>query len=435
MQDDSNMHPRLPALLGGKRAAFYSNSLSHPSSSAPAGPKRDKFIGFVRDEESASLLHSVLAGHIPNSNQVHLVDFRHALTILAATPTPEIVLVDLSGEEQPINALMDLADTVDAGTVVLAVGEVQNVNFYRIVVKTMGVKEYLPKPLTSEAIAQNFLPVIDNLARERDHLRGGRMIALCGARGGVGTSCITTNLGWYIASELHRHTVLLDGEINTGTLALDMDIPGNRGLSAVLEAPQRVDQLLIERCAQDAGERLHVMAGLEALNWEAPCDPEGIASFVQAVRARYNFMVADTGARLTKLARQLLFNAQQRVIVLDPTMISLRNVETLRSLPGGSGQTPRPVLVLNKAGVPGGLAQGFIEDRLGMALDAVIPDLPRVVGRATGLGTLAARRRGPFRNGIAALAQALGIGAQPATAPAETQPSHAGTMQGRGPGH
>ncbi|HTQ71440.1 MAG TPA: hypothetical protein VMH92_08115 [Acidocella sp.] len=427
MQDDLNMHPRLPALLRGKTAQVYSNSLSHPPSSAPAGPKRDKFIGFVRDEESASLLHSVLAGHVPNSNQVHLVDFRHALTILQAMPTPEIVLVDLSGEEQPINALIDLADTVDAGTVVLAVGEVQNVNFYRIVVKTMGVKEYLPKPLTREGIARNFLPVIDNLVRETGHLRGGRMIALCGARGGVGTSCITANLGWYIANELRRHTVLLDGEINTGTLALDMDIPNGRGLTAVLEAPHRVDQLLLERCAHDAGERLHVIAGLEALNWEAPCDPEGIASFVQAVRARYNVMVVDAGARLTKLARLLLLNAPQRVIVLDPTMISLRNVEKLRSLPGGAGQTPHAVLVLNKAGAPGGLSRDFIEDRLGTALDAVIPDLPRVVGQACGLGTLAARQNGAFRNGIAALAQALAIGAQSATAPAETQPSYAGS--------
>ncbi len=428
MQDNPTAYTRLPALLEGRQAEPYSNSLTRPFAAAPSGLKRDKFIGFARDEESASLLHTVLAGHIPNSNQVHLVDFRHALTTLAAMPTPEIVLVDLSGEEQPINALMDLADTVDAGTVVLAVGEVQNVNFYRIVVKNMGVKEYLPKPLTADMVAQNFLPVIDNLVREQAGQRGGRMIALCGARGGVGTSCIAANLGWYIAAELHRHTVLLDGELNTGTLALDMDVPGSRGLPAVLEAPQRVDQLLIERCAHDAGDRLHVMAGLEPLTWQAPSNPDGIATFAQAIRARYNFMVADTGARLTPLARQLLFNAQQRVIVLDPTMISLRNVEKLRGLPGGSGQNPRPVLILNKAGVPGGLARVFIEDHLGLAIDAVIPDLPRQAGRASGLGTLAARPRGPFRNGIAALAQALGIGAQPAATPAEVQPSYAGTM-------
>lgn len=417
MQDTQTLFPRLPALLTSRGNAFYGGSPPRALPAAPAAPKRDKFIGFVRDRESASLLRTVLAGHISNSDQLHLADFRHALTILAAMPTPEIVLVDLSGEEQPLNALMQLADIVEAGTVVLAVGEVQNLNFYRVVVKNMGVRDYLPKPLTEAAVAENVLPVIENLARERTPRRGGRMIALCGARGGVGTSCIAANLAWYVATELHRHTVLLDGEPNTGTLALDMDIPSSRGLPAVLEAPQRVDELLIERCAYNAGERLHVMAGLETLTWEAPCDADGMASFVQAIRIRYNFTVADTGTRLTPLARQLVFNAQQRVIVLDPTMISLRNVEKLCALPGCSGLAPRPLLVLNKGGVPGGLAREFIEDHLGTALDAVIPDLPRLVGQATGLGKMVARQRGPFRNGIAALALALGIGA-PAAASA-----------------
>jgi hypothetical protein len=56
----------------------------------------------------------------------------------------------------------------------------------------------------------------------------------------------------------------------------------------------------------------------------------------------------------------LLFNAQQRVVVLDPAMISIRNVENPRGLPSNSGQNPRPVLVLNKAGVPGGLTPDLL---------------------------------------------------------------------------
>ena len=423
MPDDPTPSPRQPSLMDARQAEPYSNSLQLRA--LPLAPKRDKFIGFVRDDASMNVLHTALAGHIPNDNRVHRTDFSQALTILAAMPTPEVVLVDLSGQEQPINALMDLAEAVDAGTVVLAIGEVRDVNFYRIVVKSMGIKEYIPKPLTEDTVTEYFLPIIENMAPEQTSLRGGRMIALCGARGGVGTSCIAANLGAYIANELHRHTMLLDGEVNTGTLALDLNIASSRGLPAVLEAPQRVDQLLIERCVQDLGYRLHVMAGMEALAWEAPCNSEGLATFVQAVRARYNFMLADTGARLTPLARQLLFNAQQRVIVLDPTLISMRNLEKLLGLPGGSGQAPRPLLVLNKTGAPGGLTRNFIENKLGVPIDAVIPDLPRLAGRHSGFGTLAVRQRGPFRQGIIALAEALGIRAQPAAAQPARQPSYA----------
>jgi pilus assembly protein CpaE len=46
---------------------------------------------------------------------------------------------------------------------------------------------------------------------------------------------------------LHRHTLLLDGELSTGTMALHLDIPASNGLATARETPERVDQLLIER--------------------------------------------------------------------------------------------------------------------------------------------------------------------------------------------
>jgi pilus assembly protein CpaE len=374
--------------------------------------KRDKFIGFTRDEESANILHETLAGYVPNNNTVHVVDFRHALTILAAMTTPEIILIDLSGEDQPLNAMMELADVVEAGTVVLAIGTLLSVNFYRTVTKGLGVREYLPKPLSRAAIEHNFLPLIANLNQDTPYMRGARLVGVTGARGGVGSSTIATNLAWYIATELHRHTVLLDGDLHTGTVALNLNLGTNNGLTTALETPERVDALLIERSMQEGADRLHVLAGLEDLTRTVTYTPESAVNFIQTVRTRFNFAVADAGSRLDPFARDLLYNAQQRVIVLDPTMVSVRNLERLLALPGGSSQSPRVVLVLNKAGTPGGLAQGYMEQVMGVRFDAVIPDLPRIVPRTTQLGTQAAALRGPFRQGIAALAKALGAGGQ-----------------------
>jgi pilus assembly protein CpaE len=118
--------------------------------------------------------------------------------------------------------------------------------------------------------------------------------------------------------------------------------------------------------------------------------------------------VADAGARLEPFSRDILFNAQQRIIVMDPSMISMRNLERLLSLPGGSSQSPHVLVVLNKAGAPGGLTQAYMEQAMGLRFDAVIPDLPRIVPRTTQLGTQAAALRGAFRNGIATLAGVLG---------------------------
>jgi len=384
----------------------YSSSLVRPAAPARAPVKRDKFIGFARDEASANMLHEGLAGYLPNSNQVHVVNFRSALTILAAMTTPEVVLIDLSGEDQPLNAVMELAEVVEQGTVVLAIGEIQGLNFYRTVTKGMGIKDYLAKPLTRASIEQHFLPVISNIADNAASLRGGRSLIIAGTRGGVGTSTIAANLAWYLSHELHRHTLLLDGQLSTGTMSLHLDIQSTNGLSMALETPERVDQLLIERSMQEAGDRLHVLAGLEGLDREVNFTSDGAANFLQALRGRYNYVVADAGARLEPFARELLFNAQQRIIVMDPSMISIRNLSRFMTLQGGSSQSSRVLLVLNKAGTPGGLSQSYMEQTMGLRFDAVLPDLPRIVPRASQLGNQAAALRGPFRTGIAALGAA-----------------------------
>ena len=406
MPDDSRTlaTPVLPAQAQGESQGF-----AMPTLPRPVAPPREKFIGFVRDEASAALLQECLAGRIPGDNRVHVVDFQASLSILAAMTTPEVVLVDLSGEDQPVNAVQELAEVVHEGTVVLAVGAQQGINFYRTVTKGIGIREYLHKPLSRDSVMRNLLPFVTAPPEAQGTARGGRMVTVAGARGGVGATTLATNLAWYIATELHRHTTLLDGMLTTGTVGLHLDLPQANGLSTVLETPERVDLLLVERCMQDAAERLYVLAGLEPLGRAVKYQHESVMKFIQTIRSRYNFAVADAGARLEPFARDLLVNAQQRVIVMDPSMISIRNLERLASLPGSSP----PLLVLNRAGAPGGLARSYMEQTMGLRFDAVIPDLPRIVPRATQLGTPVASLRGPFRTGIASLAAALGAGRLP----------------------
>ncbi|MBB5372783.1 AAA family ATPase [Acidocella aromatica] len=405
MPDDSRplAMPRLAQAPGG------SHAFAMPALPRPMPQPREKFVGFVSDEPSAALLRECLEGRVPADNRVHVVDFKASLEILAAMTTPEVVLVDLSGEGQPMNAVMELAEVVHEGTVVLAIGKPQNISFYRTVTKGMGIREYLGKPLSRDTVMRNLLPFIAAPPEAQATARGGRLLAMAGARGGVGTTTLATNLAWYIATELHRHTTLLDGMLNTGTVGLHLDLPQSNGLSAVLETPERVDTLLVERCMQDAADRLHVLAGLEPLEHAVRYNHESAVKFIQTIRARYNFAVADAGSRLEPFARDLLLNAQQRVIVMDPSMISIRNLERLTGLPGGA----RTLLVLNRAGAPGGLAQSYMEQSMGLRFDAVIPELPRIVPRSTQLGTPAAALRGPFRAAVAALAAAAGAGPPP----------------------
>jgi pilus assembly protein CpaE len=408
MSDTGFVSEDLVQAKEGTARAAHSPAFALAATPVPVAPAREKFIGFVRDEASATILHGALAPSLPGGAAFHIVDFRTALSLLHRMTTPEVVLVDLSGEDQPINAMMDLAEAVEPGTVVLAIGETHNVNFYRTVTKGMGVREYLAKPLTPESVRRHFLDLARVDAPVPRGSRGGRMISVCGTRGGIGCSTVATNLAWMIGADMHRHTVLLDSDLHTGTAALSLDVKPLQGLSEALESPQRVDQLLLERSTQQASERLHVMAAMEPITRDVGYQQQGAATLSQVLRSRYNFVIADAGARLSPFSRDLMYLSHQRVIVLDPSVIAIRNFERLLAMPGGPLQSPRVLVVLNHAGCPGGLSMTYMEEALGLRFDCIIPELPRIVPKATQFGKAAAETRGPFRNAMRTLANALG---------------------------
>jgi len=376
--------------------------------STPSASKRAKFAAFARDEASAKILQDALEPVLPYGAHFQVMDFRTSLRRLAGMKTPEIVLIDLSGEEQPINALMDLADAVDQGTTVLAIGEVQNVSFYRTITKGMGIKEYLPKPLTRQGIEKHFLSLLDLEITKAPPARGGRFITVTGARGGVGASTIASNLAWMIGTDLHRHTVLLDSDLYAGTTSLDLDVKPTSGLVRAMEVPDRLDNLLLERATQPVTDRVHVLAAQENFGSSTHYEEQSAASVVDALRARYNFVIADAGAKLCPFSRDLLHLAQQRIIVLDPTVVSIRNTERLLTLPGEAANPGPTLLVLNRARTPGGLTQDYMEQVLGRRFDAVIPYLPNVIPKASQFGTIPASLRGPFRAAMGELAALFG---------------------------
>jgi hypothetical protein len=92
----------------------------------------------------------------------------------------------------------------------------------------------------------------------------------------------------------------------------------------------------------------------------------------------------------------------------------------LLAVPATPQQVKRPVIVLNRLGVPGGLARRQVEDALSQRADVVIPDQPRQLSAAAALGELAIEGKGGFQSGILDLARQVGF-----TGMLDSAPDHA----------
>ena len=376
-----------------------------PAAAEKERPDRPRVIAFVSDQDTETALREGLLDAVPQGFEIRRGTVRAAMAALQNMATPRVLIVDVSGEDQPLSALAELSDVVEPDVRVLVIGDREDLNFYRQMTHGLGVLEYLYQPLMRDMVARYFAPRILHGAPTVEAVAGGRIVTVTGTRGGTGASTVAANLAWHFGVEARRHTVLLDADLHRGTAAMLLGAKIGPGLRTVLEAPDRIDELFVERAAQPVSKRLHVLAGEEKLSEPVAYSQDAAGSLLDALRRRYNFVVIDVPWSALPLHRDLLMMANQRVLVMDPTLASVRDALRLLALPNGPRQPGRGVLVLNRDGLPGGLNRRQLEEGLKMSPDVVIPDLPKVVGHAATMGEAAMAVRGGFRGGMLMLAR------------------------------
>jgi pilus assembly protein CpaE len=366
---------------------------------------RPALVAFVEDAATEAALREGLSEVSPDDLDIRRGGVKAAINALKKSATPRVLIVDVTGVDQPLTALHDLSFVSEPDVRVLVIGELSNVDFYREVTRGLGALEYLTKPITRDMIGRHFVPLIAGRTPAAEAAQGGRIISITGVRGGVGATSIAVNLAYHFGVAADRHTVLLDPDLHLGTAATLLDCPAGPGLRMALESPDRIDELFVERSAQPVADRLHVLAGEVKLAEHPGYAPRAAHALLGALSRRYNFVVCDVPFAPLQLYRDLLDLSHQRVLVMEPTLVGVRDTLRLLSLPAGNAQARRPIIVLNRLGRKGSLSRRKVEEELKTKVDIAIPDMPRAVENAALLGEAVSAKRNGFRRGIIELAR------------------------------
>lgn len=377
------------------RAAPHSSPADHPD-----------FLAFVTDADSLAALRAVLGQSIDAKLWIRQDSFDACVATLQAMRSPRAVLVDISGQDQPLSALMRLEPVIEPGTRVLVTGDVQSVAFYRTLTRNLGIKEYLPKPLDPASLVHDLLPWLTGDAPIHETVRGGTLIAVRGVSGGVGATTIAANLAWLIGIETRRHAVLLDGDLVTGSAALAANVAPSSGLLNALETPDRIDPLLIERAAQAVGDRLHVLASEEPFNERWSYHPGSARSLVQALRQRYNFVIVDLPCRICGFAAELTGLAQQTILVADLSPRGIASLDEILAQDAGNPRGAAPHIVLLRRPSQK-LLRSTVDRVRDVNANTTLIDWRKTVRLSGDLGEFAAARKGPFRTAMLKLLQSV----------------------------
>lgn len=357
-----------------------SMKLAVPAQPQPVG-------GFVRDEESAKAIREAAAEVAAGETHVICCKITDAVRRLAKMSTPKILFVDLSGGEDAMAALASLAEVCDEGAQVVALGDLNDIAFYRSML-SLGVQDYLVKPLQKDDVKQALLRLSKANAGPGEAAASGRIIAVVGARGGVGASSVAINLAWVLGNEYKRRTALVDLDLFFGTCGLSLDLDLGRGFREALENPSRIDGLFIERAMIRESDHLFVLSGEEALDYTIAYDSSAIELLIDHLRRDFSFVVVDLPRFASRTQISMLTAPATLVVVADPSLASMRDTQRLVEFAKKTAPSGEVMTVLNGVGAPKSaeLSRADFEKGASIKVDVAIPHDARAFSASLGSG-------------------------------------------------
>jgi pilus assembly protein CpaE len=304
-------------------------------------------------------------------------------------PTPNVIVLESEGRSDKILAGLDmLAEFCDAGTRVVVIGRTNDVVFYRELVRR-GVSDYLISPVGTIDVVRS----ICGLFSAPDAKPLGRIIAVVGAKGGVGASTIAHNIAWALARDLSLDSVVTDLDLAFGTAGLDYNQDPPQGIADAVFSPDRVDTAFVDRLLSKCTDHLSLLAAPATLDRVYDFGAEAFDAIFDSLRANMPCIVLDVPHQWSGWTQRALVSADEILIVAAPDLANLRNAKNLFDfLRASRVNDHHPFYCLNQVGVakrPEIKPADFTK-----ALDdppvAIIPFEPQVFGAAANNGQMIA---------------------------------------------
>ena len=312
---------------------------------------RDPFAAFICDEAALDVLRPVVIEMGWQPEKCAKGGLRNAVQSLSITASPNILMVDLSESGDPLNDINALAEVCEPGTVVIAVGQVNDVRLYRDLLAS-GIHDYLLKPLSSSQVRDALVgaQTVFSAPKTAEGASAKRHIstAIVGTRGGVGASTLATSLAWLFSTDHRMPTALLDLDVHFGTGALALDLEPGRGLTDAIDNPSRIDGLFIERAMIRANDNLAILSAEAPINSPLMTDGSAFVQLEEEFRHAFEMTVIDLPRNMLINFPHLLADVNVVVVATEMTLASARDAIRILSWLKTNAPHAVPLVVANK---------------------------------------------------------------------------------------
>jgi pilus assembly protein CpaE len=274
---------------------------------------------------------------------------------LASETTPDVIICGMTRPMerslQTMEALMDVLPE----TPLIAYGRGDDVDSVRVAMQA-GARDFLTLPADTEKLVESVRKVLESEERKKMRMSGqakslgprGLVIAVFGAKGGVGKTTVATNVSVALSAEMGQSVVLVDGDNSFGDVAASLELKPERSIMDLLRDKEKIDRSNVDEYLVQHSSKLWVLpAPRESLQWRA-VTPEAFRSVVDLLARRFDLVVVDTAAVLSDMSLAILEEANMVLWVTSTDFSSINNsLQGLDALQQMSFPKEKVRLILN----------------------------------------------------------------------------------------
>jgi pilus assembly protein CpaE len=242
-----------------------------------------------------------------------------------------------------------------------------------------GARGFITKPLMAEEfwitvhqlLTQNQIP--DQEVTRTTRI--GKVVVFVGPKGGTGRTMMATNTSIAIMEQTGQSVVMVDADYAAPALDVVLNLEGARDINTLLARASRLDKDLVSSVLANHTSGLRVLLAPAPIYGTLEISLPQVEQIVSQLRMMFDWVVIDLGALLDESGYAFLDSADYIVMTVVPELVCLRNTRLLLDQLEARGYpADRVWVVLNRAGINGGVAKNDIEERLHVRVRHSIPD-------------------------------------------------------------
>lgn len=205
-----------------------------------------------------------------------------------------------------------------------------------------GLRDVVSLPLSLEqleasvrAAAQWSRMVRDRVAGEESAAGalGGQLVAVCGSKGGVGTTTVALQLALAaVRTAPGRPVCVVDFDLQKGDFRGYLDTPYRRSVVDLVDVAHELSVRHLQETLYTHKDGFRVLLAPDEGERGEEVGPMVARNVLTAVKARHALTVVDLGAQVTEASAVGAEVANRLIVVTTPDVVALRGVRRLREL-------------------------------------------------------------------------------------------------------